>query len=46
VLDGVAVGTGDGALRLVTVQPEGKAPMPAAAWVNGLRLEVGERLGS
>ena len=46
VLDGVAVGTGDGALRLVTVQPEGKAPMPAAAWVNGLRFEVGERLGS
>lgn len=46
VLDGVEVGTGEGVLRLVTVQPEGKAPMPAAAWVNGAHLEVAERLGS
>jgi methionyl-tRNA formyltransferase len=46
VLDGVEVGTGDGVLRLGTVQPEGKGPMPAAAWVNGLHLAVGERVGS
>jgi methionyl-tRNA formyltransferase len=43
--DGVVVGTADGSLRLVTVQPEGKGPMAAAAWVNGARLEPHERLG-
>jgi methionyl-tRNA formyltransferase len=45
VLDGVAVGTGEGSLVLVTVQPEGKGPMGATAWVNGARLEPQERLG-
>jgi methionyl-tRNA formyltransferase len=44
--DGVVVGTGDGSLRLVTVQPEGRGPMAAEAWVNGARLEPHERLGS
>jgi methionyl-tRNA formyltransferase len=44
-LDGVVVGTGDGSLRLVTVQPEGKGPMAAGAWVNGARLEPHQRLG-
>ena len=39
------MGTGDGALELVEVQPEGKAPQAAAAWRNGARLEAGERLG-
>jgi len=29
------VGTRDGAVRLVTVQPEGKAPMDATAWLRG-----------
>jgi len=33
----VVVGTGQGALELVTVQPPGKRPMPAAAWLRGLR---------
>jgi methionyl-tRNA formyltransferase len=46
VFDGVEVATGDGALRLVTVQPEGKAPMPADAWLNGLHQQGGEQLGS
>jgi len=32
------VGTGEGMLRLVTVQPEGKAATEAASWVNGARL--------
>jgi methionyl-tRNA formyltransferase len=45
VLDGVVVGTGDGGLELVTVQPEGKGPQDAAAWRNGARPEPGERLG-
>ncbi|PPF31651.1 methionyl-tRNA formyltransferase [Rathayibacter tritici] len=31
------VGTGDGAIELVTVQPAGKTPMPGAAWARGLR---------
>ncbi|SMH39271.1 methionyl-tRNA formyltransferase [Rathayibacter oskolensis] len=31
------VGTGDGAVELVTVQPAGKNPMPGAAWARGLR---------
>lgn len=33
----VLVATGDGWLRLVHVQPAGKAYMPAAAWINGRR---------
>ncbi len=40
----VLVGTGDGVLRLVTVQPEGKPRMTAEAWWNGPQPE-GERLG-
>lgn len=44
-VDGLLVGTGDGALELVTVQPEGKGPQDAAAWRNGARPAPGERLG-
>jgi methionyl-tRNA formyltransferase len=44
-IDGVVVGTGDGALELVAVQPEGKAPLVAAAWRNGARPTPDERLG-
>ena len=40
------VGTGDGRLELVEVQPEGKGPQAAASWRNGARLAPGERLGS
>jgi methionyl-tRNA formyltransferase len=39
------VGTGDGTLELVEVQPEGKGPQPAPAWRNGARLQSGERFG-
>jgi methionyl-tRNA formyltransferase len=42
--DGV-VATGEGGLRLVTVQPEGKAAMPWTAFANGARPEPLERLG-
>ena len=42
--DTLRVGTGDGALELVELQPEGKAPQPAASWRNGARLQPGERL--
>lgn len=43
-LAGSLVATGDGALRLVTVQPEGKAPMAAAAWLNGAQPTAADRL--
>ena len=42
---GAMVGTADGALELVVVQPEGKPPMDAAAWARGAHLVPGERLG-
>jgi len=42
--DGV-VATEAGGLRLVTVQPEGKAAMPWAAFANGAHPEALERLG-
>jgi methionyl-tRNA formyltransferase len=35
-LAGDEVATGDGALRLVTVQPEGKRPMAAGDWLRGV----------
>ena len=41
----VSVGCGQGALELVTVQPEGRARMSARDWANGNRLESGVRLG-
>ena len=44
--DDLVAGCGDGwGLRLVEVQPEGKAPQPAAAWRNGAHPAPGERLG-
>ena len=47
LLDGTVAGCGDGgALRLVTVQPEGRPPMDAAAWANGARPGPDDRLGS
>jgi methionyl-tRNA formyltransferase len=44
-LDGAAVGTGDGTLRLVEVQPEGRPHLPADEWARGARPSPGERLG-
>ena len=50
VVDAAAIGDqldGDvvGGLRLLTVQPESKAPMPFAAFANGAHPLPGERLG-
>ena len=42
--DTLVVGTGDGGLELVTVQPEGRPPQAAGAWRNGARLQPGEKL--
>jgi methionyl-tRNA formyltransferase len=44
--DTLRVGTGDGSLELVEVQPEGRGPQPASAWRNGARLQPGARLGT
>jgi methionyl-tRNA formyltransferase len=43
-LAGTVVGTGAGGLELVEVQPEGRRPMPASAWLAGARPAPGERL--
>ena len=36
---------GGGCLRLLTVQPEGKAPMSAGAFARGYHIEKGSKLG-
>jgi methionyl-tRNA formyltransferase len=43
-LEGPEVATGDGRLRLVKVQPEGKRPVAVADWLNGVQLTPGDRL--
>lgn len=43
---GVVISVGFGSIRLLTVQPEGKKPMSAKDWANGVRPSVGEVFGS
>jgi methionyl-tRNA formyltransferase len=43
-LSGGVMPAGAGALELLEVQPEGKRPMSAAAWLAGARPQPGERL--
>lgn len=43
-LSPVTVACGEGALQLVTVQPEGKPRMAADAWLRGARLTLGDKL--
>lgn len=45
-IEGDTVTCGSGALRLVRVQSEGKAPMDARAFLNGARLGPNARLGT
>lgn len=45
-LCGTVVATGGGAVELVEVQPEGRPPMSALAYLNGARAEPGEVLGT
>lgn len=45
-LAGPVVGTADGGLELVRVQPEGKPVLDARAWLNGARPAPDERLGA
>ena len=42
--DGPLIATGEGSLRLLEVQPEGKKSMPGSAWICGSRLNEGEPL--
>lgn len=42
---GFVAATSHAALRMITVQPEGRQPMPAAAFVRGARLAMGDLLG-
>jgi len=39
------IGTATFAIEIGEVQPSGKALMPASSWVNGVRLDSGERFG-
>ncbi len=41
----VTVACGQGAISFLTVLPEGKGRMSAAAWINGRRVKVGDLLG-
>ncbi len=45
-MEGLLVGTGDGLLELVEVQPEGKGRQAADAWRNGARPTPDDRLGA
>jgi methionyl-tRNA formyltransferase len=42
--DGLTVGAGEGAVRLLEVQAAGKARMKAGDWARGARLELGAKL--
>ncbi|PWJ19124.1 methionyl-tRNA formyltransferase [Jannaschia seohaensis] len=43
-LDPPTVAAGQGAVALLEVQPAGRGPMEAGAWINGARLALGDRL--
>ena len=43
--DGVVVATGEGAVRLDDVQPQGKKRMDGASFVRGYRVDVGRSFG-
>lgn len=47
-LDGgkVTVACGQGSIALLSVIPEGKGRMTAAAWINGRKIHVGDILGA
>jgi len=43
--DGIVVQTGEGHLKLVTVQPEGRKRISTAEFVRGYRVKSGDRFG-
>jgi methionyl-tRNA formyltransferase len=44
--DDLRVATGDGILRVLQIQPEGKRPMAAREFLAGHRLRAGDRFGT
>jgi methionyl-tRNA formyltransferase len=44
--DGIVVKCGEDAVRVTMVQPAGKARMPAADWVRGRGVEIGDLFGA
>ena len=44
-LQGTKVGTGQGAIELISVKPSGRKQMDANSWTNGLHLNNQDRLG-
>lgn len=40
---GITVGTAEGVIRLIDVQPESRSVMPATAWARGARIIPGQR---
>ncbi len=44
VLDGLTVACGEGALKLITVQRAGKAPMDADSFLRGFPLRTGDKV--
>jgi methionyl-tRNA formyltransferase len=44
--DGLVVACGSGALRLLEVQPEGKKPQAASAFLAGRKIPVGTKIGA
>jgi len=42
--DALVVATGDGAIRLTTIQPEGRPPMAVRAFLSGRHVVPGDRL--
>ena len=43
--EGIDVVAGEGTYRIVRLQGEGKKPMAARDWANGMHVSVGEQLG-
>ncbi len=43
--DGIQIGTGQGTLTVLTVQPAGKKPMPVAEFLRGRKVKPGNHFG-
>lgn len=41
---GITIGTTDGCIKLIEVQPESKNKMPATAWNNSAQLKMGDKI--
>ncbi|HEY2847332.1 MAG TPA: hypothetical protein VGI80_05890, partial [Pyrinomonadaceae bacterium] len=43
--DELLIAAGDGLLRLIELQPEGKRRLPVRDYLNGAKLTIGEKFG-